>query len=267
MQWRKLFERDPRLIEFCDKMALRRYVDRMGLDARMASVHWYGHDADAIPFDRLPAWFVLKPAHLSGQFKLCDDKSRLDVDAARQSAGRWLRRTHGQAAKQWAYKHAKPGVLVEEYLRSPPGHVVPPEYRVYCFDGEPEATSLSWGKLTGNGQFAVYTPDWRRLPWCLVHKGRRHPPSGPLDKPVFLDQMLDIARQISRGFGHLRVDFFDVAGRLYLAEVTPYTGSGYLEFIPCGDSACGRSIDDSWGDLWPIAQRSLTCEFATALFR
>lgn len=264
MQWRKLFERDPRFAVFCDKMMLRDYVKRADLPLKMAKVYWYGHDAEAIPFDSLPESFVLKPSHLSGRFLLCDDKRRFDIDHARTEAARWLRRVHGRAGREWAYAQVTRGIIAEEYLATPDELVVPPEYRVYCFSGQPKLVQLSIGKLTDDADLTFYDANWRQLPWCAIIRNERTDVGQPQPRPPFWEDMCRIAAKISGDFGHMRVDFFDVMGELYLAEITPYSASGGLIWVGAEADDSDRSIDQEMGALWPTPTRPIWRELIDA---
>lgn len=264
MQWRKLFERDPRFVIFCDKKALRDYVERMRVPIKMAEIYWYGHDANAIPFDSLPNRFVLKPSHLSGRFWLCDDKRKFDIDQAKTEAARWMRRTHGLSGKEWAYRHVQRGLIAEEYLPTPKGQVVPPEYRVFCFAGEPTVFQFNHAKLTDDFSLGFYDPTWQKLPWCAADDGTKFVAEKTQPKPVFLDEMCQISRQISSGFGHMRIDFFGVGGQPYLAEITPYSGSGCMVWVGEDSDIDDRTIDRELGALWPIPTRPVLHELADA---
>lgn len=264
MQWRKLFERDPQFAVFCDKMMLRDYVKRMNLPLKMAEVYWYGHDARAIPFDHLPERFVLKPSHLSGRFLLCDDKRQFDIDHAKTEAARWMRRVHGRSGREWAYAQVTRGLIVEEYLATRDGLVVPPEYRVYCFAGQPKIVQLSVGKLTDNGSLTFYDPNWRQLPWRAIVDGDSRAVGKPQPKPAFWEEMFRVAAQVSGDFGHMRVDFFDVMGQLHLAEITPYSASGGLIWVGAEADDRDRSIDHEMGALWPTPTRPIWRELIDA---
>ena len=44
--------------------------------------------------------------------------------------------------------------------------------------------------------------------------------------------MLEIGSKIARKFAYVRVDFYDVDGKLYFGEITLYHGSGFDRFFP-----------------------------------
>ena len=53
-----------------------------------------------------------------------------------------------------------------------------------------------------------------------------------IPKPVHYDKMVEIAERLSAGIPFLRVDFYEVDGRLYFGELTFYPASGWVGFNP-----------------------------------
>ena len=51
-------------------------------------------------------------------------------------------------------------------------------------------------------------------------------------QPVNLEQMIAIARKLAQPFPHVRVDLYNVNGKIYFGELTFYTSSGYINFEP-----------------------------------
>ena len=49
-------------------------------------------------------------------------------------------------------------------------------------------------------------------------------------KPEHFEQMKMLARQLSKDIPHVRVDFYEINGRIYFGELTFYTGSGFIPF-------------------------------------
>ena len=49
-------------------------------------------------------------------------------------------------------------------------------------------------------------------------------------KPEHFEEMKMLARQLSKDIPHVRVDFYEINGRIYFGEMTFYTGSGFIPF-------------------------------------
>src|SRR5262245_23824849 len=73
IQWRKLFDLDPRLPVFCDKLRVRDFISqRAGVDV-LPPLLWVGDDPDALPFDSLEVPYVVKSTHASSQTIMVTD--------------------------------------------------------------------------------------------------------------------------------------------------------------------------------------------------
>ena len=72
-----------------------------------------------------------------------------------------------------------------------------------------------------------------------------HHPNGDVPKPTHLEEMLELSKVLSKGFPHLRVDFFDTDEKLYVAEMTLYTGGGYSIYDP-------QSFNEKMGELFKL---------------
>lgn len=57
--------------------------------------------------------------------------------------------------------------------------------------------------------------------------------------------MISIAEQLSKDFPEVRVDLYNVDGKIYFGELTFYDGSGYMGFNP-------DSFDFEAGELFDI---------------
>lgn len=86
MQWRKLFQHDPRIALFCDKLATREFIAARLGEAVLVPLLWSGTDPAAIPFDSLVPPCVLKPSHASGRIAMVETGTMLDVPALRALA-------------------------------------------------------------------------------------------------------------------------------------------------------------------------------------
>lgn len=60
--------------------------------------------------------------------------------------------------------------------------------------------------------------------------------------------MIEVAGKLSEGFPHVRVDLYDVDGKIYFGEITFTSGNGLEPNVP--DSA-----DKMLGDLWDLEMK------------
>lgn len=63
-------------------------------------------------------------------------------------------------------------------------------------------------------------------------------------RPKNYDKMIELAKILSAGLPHVRVDFYEVNGKIYFGELTFYDMSGFLKLYPdTWEKEWGRLID------------------------
>ena len=145
-----------------------------------------------------------------------------------------------------AYYNCTPKLLAEQYVENVKDQLF--DYKVMCFDGQPFCIEAAKERFGSNGpSFTFYDLEWNKLD---VTSG--HHPNEDIPHPNHLGEMLEIAKKLSEGFPHVRVDFFDTPEKLYVAEMTFFTGGGYSYYEP-------QSFNVQMGELFklPIENQSV----------
>jgi hypothetical protein len=239
LQWLKLNNRDPLQTVLADKHAVRGYLKERGYADLLCRQLACVEAADEIDFDALPECFVIKAAHASGWNLICADKSKLDRTYARRLMVAWLRQGIYWNGREWPYRDVPRRLVIEEYLSDGSGGLR--DYKLYCFNGEPRFVQANSGRLSAEHAQNFYSLDWHILPFGKDLAPR---PDIHIARPVSLDRMIAIARELSQGHPFLRVDFYDLAGRVVFGELTFYPASGLPDFIPDSqDFVCGNMLD------------------------
>lgn len=101
-----------------------------------------------------------------------------------------------------------------------------PDYKFFCFNGEPKFLYIS---DSPNHELAFLNTDWSKAEFG---RSDYKPLTNIPPKPENLDEMLDIARKLSKGKAHVRVDLYNVNKHIYFGELTFYTGAGFIPFTP-----------------------------------
>lgn len=181
---------------------------------------------DDIDFSKLPDRFVLKANHGSGWNIIVKDKSKFDIKDAREKFKKWLNTNFAfQNGLELHYMNIQPKIIAEEYIEEA-GYAF--DYRFMCFGGK---TEFIWFDTSAppNRKRALYSTDWVRLEKMVGH----YPPvEGEIAKPQFLEKMLQLAAILSQGFIHVRVDFYEIHGRIYFGEMTFTPASGTCVWNP-----------------------------------
>ena len=88
---------------------------------------------------------------------------------------------------------------------------------------------IAQGRGTGESTVAdFFDMDFNHLPFTIDHDMADNPPQ----KPQNFDLMKKLAEILSEGVPQLRVDFYEVDGRVYFGEMTFFHCSGMVPFHP-----------------------------------
>ena len=179
-----------------------------------------------IDFDKLPNQFVLKCTHDSEGLVIVKDKSKLNVAEAKRKIETALKLNFFYIGREWPYKNVKPRIIAEQYMED---HVDGElrDYKFFCFDGEPKAMFIASDRAKGNTKF-----DYFDLKFNHLNIRQHYPNAKEVRKPINFEKMIELSRKLSKGFPHVRVDFYEVEGRIYFGELTFYHFSGFQPFIP-----------------------------------
>lgn len=115
------------------------------------------------------------------------------------------------------------------------------DYKFYCFDGKPEFLYISKGlEDHSTARISFVTMDWQSAPYKRSDymSFEELPP-----KPQGFDEMVSLARKLSKGHPFLRVDLYQIGSRVYFSELTFSPCSGVMPLkIPDHDVEIGKLI-------------------------
>ena len=229
LQWYKLYYHDPVFTTCSDKYLVRRYVEDKGLGFLLNENYGRYFNVDDIDFSNLPMQFALKCTAGSGDNIIVKDKTKLDFEKTKKVLREWLVKEKS-LGREWCYYGVKPAILIEKYLgRDSRGDL--PDYKFFCFDGHVYCAyvMVNYTDNHANGRLGFYDRDFNKMPYCRVdYKDIDF----ELEKPVGYEKMVEYAEILSKGFPHVRVDFFDINGEIIFGELTFYNASGYTKFSP-----------------------------------
>ena len=231
-------KQDPIYTQLADKFSVRDYVARKAGEQHLVKLLWHGEDPSAIPFDALPAEFIIKTNHASAQVIFV--KNVPDRDEIVRTLSGWLQTNYFFGGGEYQYYHIKPRVLIEEYLRNHDG-TGPLDYRFWCFHGTPEVIQVDNHAHDIN---PFFDREWQLLD-LHYREGAARP---ALPKPKNFECMLSLASKLSADFDFVRVDLYNVDGHIYFGELT-FTPAGSLKLRP-------PIWDSKLGEKWKISSGS-----------
>ena len=229
LQWLKLYDRKPIYTTMVDKYKVKKYVaDIIGEEYIIPTIGVW-NNFDEIDFDALPNQFVLKCTHDSGGLIICRDKSKLDINAAREKINKALRRDYYLYSREWPYKAVKPRIIAENYMEDTKTAELR-DYKFFCFDGEVKAMFIATDRASKieETKFDFFDENYNHLPFTNGHPNADVLP----EKPEKFELMKELASKLSKGIPYLRVDFYEVDGKIYFGELTFYHWSGFVPFEP-----------------------------------
>lgn len=238
LQWLKVYDRNPLYTTMVDKYEVKKYVaDKIGEEYIIPTLGVW-NSFDEIDFDALPDQFVLKCTHDSGGLAIVRDKAKFDKEKARKQFKVALGRNPYDVTREWPYKNVKPRVIAEKYMEDANADVLP-VYKVFTFGGKPKLI-----QAIQNDKTAEETIDYFDTDWNLLDLRQNFPNSKePLSRPRNLEQMISLAEELAIVVPtFLRVDFYEINGRLYFSEFTFFSDSGMKKFHP-------QKWDNELGDL------------------
>lgn len=238
LQWLKLHNRKPEYTAMVDKYEAKQYVANIiGEKYIVPTLGVWEHFED-IDFDALPDQFVLKCTHDSGGLVICREKAKLDIAAARKKINKSLKRNYYWCGREWPYKNVKPRIIAEPFLGK--DGRTPDDYKVYMFGEEIDSIMVCKDRDAADGpSFYFYDPSWNRLYYQHpeLEKDDQCPP------PQNLEEMLKIAKILGFELAHIRVDFYDIDGRIYFGELTFFDRSGFdTDITPDTDRMLGQKV-------------------------
>lgn len=227
LQWLKLYNRKAVHCNMVDKHKAKEYVgDIIGQDHIIPTLGVWDRFAD-IDFAALPEQFVLKCTHNSGGIVICKDKHTLDIPQAREIIETALHQDFYIYGREWPYKSVKPRIIAEQYMVDEATAELR-DYKFFCFNGVCKCFKVDFDRFTEHR--ANYYDTQGRL---LKLGEKVCPPNWEKDIqfPQNLDKMIALAEKLSAAEPFLRVDFYEVNGKVYFGELTFYPASGFGPFI------------------------------------
>ncbi|MET0673676.1 MAG: ATP-grasp fold amidoligase family protein [Microbacterium pygmaeum] len=264
VRYKMLRDHRALLVTFADKAAVRDHVAELIGSEYLPEVYAIVDDAADLRDLVLPDAYVVKPTHGSGAAVIVSTTAPPDArlpptsaswtyrhvrpDSAPRAglialARSWLDQLYGQGPnREWAYGHVPRRVIVEAMLTGEDGGI-PDDYKFFVFHGTCAFIQVDAGRFGLRTQ-DFFDAEWRHLalsggpPWA----------DPPPAKPARLDEMLELAGRLGTGTDFVRVDLYDVGGRIVFGELTSYPAGGDSPFSP-------ESFNAVFGRPWTVPRR------------
>jgi len=243
MNWLKLHWYDERAIACSDKYRVREYVESKGLGFLLNDLYDVYDRAEDIDLSKLPDKFILKATHDSGHNVICKDRKSFNFKLAKRQLNWWLQIDYAYMSGEWPYHTKHPRIICEKLLQDRiMGEIV--DYKLFCFNGEPYVFFFASDRQH-HAKADFYDLEWNKQDYRWFYE----PGSKVFPKPKYLNEMIQYAKILSEGFPFVRVDFYEVEGKVYFGELTFFHGGGVGWFEP-------KEMDTVFGNKIILPQKS-----------
>lgn len=218
-----------------DKYAVREYVVERGLSDILVPLYGkYDIPRELIAdWKNLPEKFVIKSNHGCGTVILVRDKSKVNLTTLETELSNWLKERFGLETNEKHYLRIKPCLIVEALLEDASVKEFSQsmvDYKVWCFDGKPYCTLIVADRdpVTHDFKLDCYDVNWNQINGAMTDV---HDKAALLPKPQNYDYMLECARKLSQGQKQMRVDLYNIDGKIYFGEMTMTSQGGYMNYF------------------------------------
>ncbi|WP_303965657.1 ATP-grasp fold amidoligase family protein [Sporosarcina ureae] len=241
LQYLKLYDRNPLYTKLVDKYEVREYISNTIGEEYLVPLYGVWEEFEDIDFAKLPNQFVLKTTHDSGGVVICQNKQKLDLEKAKKIINKSLHKNYYYEGREWPYKNVQARIICEKYLKDYSATGIK-DYKFLCFHGEPAIMIVATGPQDNR------TKDFYDLNFNPINVKQMYP-NNPFEikKPEHFDRMISLSRTLSANIPHVRVDFYEIDGKIFFGELTFYHFSGMVDFQP-------KNYDYELGELLDLSE-------------
>ena len=224
LQWLKLYDRKEIYTTMVDKYEAKQYVaKKIGKKYIIPTLGVYDR-FDDIDFSTLPNQFVIKCTHDSGGLVICRDKNTFNKEVARKKINKCLKKNFFWSNREWPYRNVVPRIIIEKYMEDGVSKELR-DYKFFCFNNRIGIVLVGTNRQKGLEE-TWFDEDFRMINLKEGgHKNRKD-----LKKPCSFDEMKEIAKKLSKGMPHVRVDLYEINGKVYFGELTFSPAGGFERF-------------------------------------
>jgi hypothetical protein len=232
LQWLKIHDRHDEYTKMVDKADAKEVASKLLGEEYIVPTYGVWDRFDDIDFDMLPNQFVLKCTHNSGGTVVCRDKRTFDKEKASKILNHCLCKNPFWATREYPYKNVKPRIIAEQFMsdgRTEQTGLT--DFKFFCFNGEVKFLYVSQGlENHETAGISFFDLDGNRLQF----KRSDFRPIEHFEKPKRFEEMKILANKAAREINapFVRIDLYEVYGKIYFSEFTFFPCSGVLPFDP-----------------------------------
>ena len=232
LQWIKLYDRNPLYTTMVDKYLAKKYVKGIiGEEYIIPTIGIWDNLGD-INVEALPQKFVLKCTHDSGSIVICRDKRNFSFKEAKRKLSIGLNTNYYRLTREWPYKNVKRRIIAEQFLEELSSDDLI-DYKFFCFNGVPIYCQVIKDRNKAE-TIDFFDMEWKHQdfiglglnPDVLKYS------KDDIEKPKNFETMILLSKKLSRNIPFVRVDFYNLDGKIYFGELTFFPTNGMGRFYP-----------------------------------
>ncbi len=238
LYYRKYYGNFDAMSVFADKYKVRDYVSKKIGSKYLIPLLGVYNEFTKSDWDKLPNRFVLKSNHGSGprHLHIVTNKDIESPENIIVKFKRALNESFGLVKQEPFYARINKLILAEEYLES--DNLTPNDYKFHCFKNKVFIQVDS--ERYEDHKRSIFDVNWNEMDYKLDSKFPKIEDCSP---PKNLNKMIEIAKILSEDFDYIRVDLYNINGKIYFGELTQTHGNGTENFEP-------SNVDREWGSYW-----------------
>lgn len=225
-----------------DKYTVMEYVRQCGFPDILKECYQICSSPEEIDLSLMPDIFFIQCSHTQGHNYVINKNDTVKFEQVKRVYRQLLKRKHYKVLRENCYKYIRPKIICGEYLMES-GKTGLTDYKFYCFDGEPKYFMVSYGEFDHNVKNHKFDMEWNSIDHLF--KQQTAIDAANIRRPMNFDRMVEIAKCLSKPFPHVRVDLYNLEGRIVFGEMTFYSAGG---FVKVDSDEMNRTIG-SWIDL------------------
>ncbi len=224
--------------EVYDKYTARDYVKKKAGSQYLSKLFGVYDSVDEIDFDSLPDKFALKVTQSCGCNLFCSDRENFHIGETKRQMSEWLQEMNSERVQieteEGYYHNGNAKIICEEYLEDSHG-AIPLDVRFWCFNGKVKFYCMDFDTVDEKGNKKkfyyrnTYDVDGELIP---VDLGRPHNTVFARPDLPHFEEMLKLAETLAEDFAFVRVDLYNIDGRIVFGELTPIPQSGSGRITP-----------------------------------
>lgn len=235
IQWLKLYNRRPEYHLWIDKYEVKKYVASVVGDRYLIPTLGVWDRFKDMDVDSLPDQFILKSTHGSHASVICRNKAEFDRQGAQRLFEKMQRTSPYKTFREWAYKDVKPRIIAEQLMVNGNDKELT-DYKFFCFNGEVKYCQVIKDR-SGSETIDFFDAEWNHQEFIGLLQKKRTMRSAtklqvPIEKPSAYDEMIEVARKLAVNQPFVRIDLYEINGRVYFGEITFYPAAGLGVFEP-----------------------------------